>query len=217
MIETSYSNMETSDAVVILFHGIIASVFVFAPIFYILFREFKKFTSRNEEEIETSSFSFIIVAFIGLALVNILYILFGGILYIISNDWGDIEHIMNGFWNLTINPSSISDTFEQSWLESTAQTIIVFRRFIELVSFATTIFIMLFGVKMSMSMIGKYNTSRRSFIGTVGKVLLGFVVSWYILLYYDLSTESILKHPKGGVWDVSTEWISGGIKKAEEG
>jgi hypothetical protein len=217
MVNTNIGSMEATDAIIILVQGIIAALFVFMPIFLIMFRELDKFRNNDIKEHSSgqSTGSAVLLVLISLALAKVAYIMFVLILLVIAPQWAPITGaggVTSVFWTIGA-PASSGAGLSKSFLFSTLNSLKIIRHAIETLSFVTILVIMFFSIKLSLNFFNVYSddSDKNGLIMTIVKVFAGVVAGWFILVYYDIATSSILNHPNGGVWDVGIMWIEGGL------
>jgi len=221
MLNTNPSTMDSIDAMIILSQGVIATLFTFFPLFLIVFRELEKFKNQDIKEHTSgqSSFSFLFIIMIGLALAKILYIAFVLFVKLLAPQWGDISGsggVTATFWSIVAPSSSdgFSPTMDKTWVYSMLNTIDIARTIIETLAFFSILVIMFLSMKLSLTILSAYqeDTSRNGLVGTVGKIALGMVVGMFVIQYYDMATTSILNHPSGGPWGLAVDWLEKGIE-----
>jgi|GEM_PF-6916986 len=208
----------TIQASVILLHGIMIAVFVYAPIAIIVFRELDKLSRRNNEDLSmSSSASYAGITFITLAVVAILYILlmfFEELIFPSVTPVGGENGVTRLFWNIAI-PDSTPDGMSGMGVAA-LHGIYYIRGLIETTAFMVMVLLLMYSVQLTFSAISNYSDgSQRSSMGVaIVKGILGLMIGAIMFEYYSYATSWMLNHPSHTLRSLATQWATEALTAA---
>lgn len=180
-------------------HGVIALLFVFAPFFIVVFRELKIINDgKNTDYSASSSFTFIIVAALAIALSNLLYFT---IVYVLDNAILTTYAPISGsngltriFWTITVN-EGVSNNLPLdviNWIKA----IEIIRLVIPFLCMLTKLTLLIFAFKaisLNLNMYEKeMGNGTKNVVGFLLCAITAVFVQAMVFTYYSDSTSSIL-------------------------